>query len=183
MKKLLGSCLFLLLSCLVVPACQARVEDTRVYQVTHVIDGDTIILDNGAHVRLIGIDAPEMREDKKIKKDLKKRHLSKRAELAMGRKAYQYARHLLEGKKVRLEFDVQQYDEYHRLLAYVYLMDGSFVNAQMVKAGYAYAYPIKPDVRYAQEFRRLYNEARNHHRGLWHNGGTYEKGFQWFDPT
>ncbi|MBI3601618.1 MAG: thermonuclease family protein [Candidatus Omnitrophica bacterium] len=151
----------------VTSSCQSKPQEQKVYRVIRVIDGDTVKLDNGMHVRLIGIDAPEMRQNPKLERDLQERHLNRRTELAMGKRAYQFTRHLVEGKKVRLEFDVEKYDEYHRLLAYVYLTNGTFVNAEIVKAGYAYVYPIRPNVRYAQLFRQLYREALENHRGLW----------------
>ncbi len=159
---------------------QSKTLEHRIYRVARVIDGDTIKLDNAEHVGLIGIDAPEIKDGPKLERDLRERHLTKSVELAMGRKAAEFTRHLIEGKKVRLTFDVRRYDEYHRLLAYVYLLDGMFVNAEIVKAGYAYPYTIKPDVRYARLFQQLYKQAKENHRGLWQQQGNYKKRFEWF---
>jgi micrococcal nuclease len=46
---------------------------------------------------------------------------------------------MVEGKEVRLEFDWQRRDKYGRLLAYVYLPDGTFLNAELIKQGYGFA--------------------------------------------
>lgn len=71
-------------------------------------------------------------------------------------------------KKVRLEFDVQSKDKYGRRLAYVYLKDGTFVNAEIIKNGYAAPLTIPPNVKHAKEFRSLYDYARQNNKGLWH---------------
>ncbi len=83
-----------------------------------VIDGDTIELSNGVIVRYLGIDTPEVDEP-------------------LGKKATEANRKLVEGKKVRLEYDVQKQDKYGRTLAYVYLEDGTFVNCELVRLGCA----------------------------------------------
>ncbi len=73
----------------------------------------------------------------------------------------------MDGKTVRLEFDVQQVDRYNRLLAYVYLKDGTFVNAWLVENGYAVVMTIPPNVKYQELFLKLQREAREAKRGLW----------------
>jgi len=62
---------------------------------------------------------------------------------------------------------VEKHDRYDRLLAYVYLKDGTFVNAKIVEEGYASLMTIPPNVRYADLFLKLYQEAREKRRGLW----------------
>jgi micrococcal nuclease len=78
-----------------------------------------------------------------------------------------YLARLIDGRKVRLEYDVSRYDRYGRTLAYVYLDDGTFVNADLVKKGYATVMTIPPNVRYADEFVKLAEKARKQKRGLW----------------
>jgi len=87
--------------------------------------------------------------------------------LALGKRAHLFTKNLVEGKKVRLEFDVQKRDRYDRLLAYVYLEDGTFVNAEIVRQGYAQVMTIPPNVKYQELFLRLQKEARENGRGLW----------------
>jgi micrococcal nuclease len=158
----------------------AELKERAFYRVARVIDGDTIKLRSGELVRLIGIDTPELRNNAKFKRDLQERHLTKAAEAAMGRRSYQFTKRLVEGKKIHLKFDKTRYDDYHRVLAYVFLSNGLFVNAQLVKEGYAYPYNVKPDTQYSLLFRRLYNEAKDHRRGLWKKEASVKKGLRWF---
>ncbi|MFH1441379.1 MAG: thermonuclease family protein, partial [Candidatus Omnitrophota bacterium] len=133
--------------------------------VQRVVDGDTIVLESGERVRLIGIDTPEMHESSKLYKDSKKTKQDIEVIKAMGKCSYEFTKNLIEGKRVRLEFDVEKQDRYKRLLAYVYLKDGTFVNAEIVKQGYASLMTIPPNVKYADLFLELYQEARDNQRG------------------
>jgi micrococcal nuclease len=122
-------------------------------RVKKVIDGDTLLLTNGERVRLIGVDTPETK------------HPQKPLE-RFGREAYLFTKRMIEGKEVRLEFDWQKRDKYGRLLAYVYLKDGIFLNAEIIKQGYGFAYTRFP-LKYLAEFRKYEREARENQRGLW----------------
>ena len=127
--------------------------------VTKIVDGDTFWIDNGSEkgekIRLIGVDAPESRK-------------TGRKEIGyFGKEAKKYVASLLSGKKVKLEFDAGHYDLYHRTLAYVYLEDGTFLNAELVKQGYAMVMTIPPNVKFAELFVKLQQEARENNRGLW----------------
>ena len=173
-------CFFTVLLCVFLSsAAQAELKEHHFYRVSRVVDGDTIKLNTGETVRLIGIDTPEIRNDAKFQRDLKERHLSKAAELAMGKRACKFTKKLIEGKQVHLKFDKSKYDDYHRALAYVFLSSGTFVNAEIIKDGYAYPYPVKPDLQYAPLFRHLYQEAQNHHRGLWKEEKYSQKRIKW----
>jgi micrococcal nuclease len=126
------------------------------YLCTRVIDGDTIIVDidgKQERVRLIGVDTPETV------------HPSKPVEY-FGKEASEFTKSMVEGKKVRLEFDWQRRDKYGRLLAYTYLEDGTFLNAEIIKQGYGFAYTRFP-FKYLEEFRQYEREARENGRGLW----------------
>jgi micrococcal nuclease len=135
--------------------------------VKRVVDGDTLLLETGDRVRLIGIDTPEMHESNKLYRDAQRTGSDTATIQKMGRRAYEFTRNLAEGKRVSLEFDVEKRDRYKRLLAYVYLKDGRFLNAEIVKEGYASLMTIPPNVKYADLFLRLYQEARQSSRGLW----------------
>lgn len=139
---------------------------TNIY-VKRVVDGDTLQLESGERVRLIGIDTPEMHESEKLNRDSQRTGSDRRTIQKMGREAYAFTKNLVEGKQVSLEFDVEKYDRYNRLLAYVYLKDGTFVNAEIVKQGYASLMTYPPNVKYADLFLKLYREARENRRGLW----------------
>jgi len=135
--------------------------------VTRVVDGDTLVLENGERVRLIGIDTPEIHESNKLYRDSRKSGQDLRTIKEMGQLAFHFTKKLVEGKKVRLEFDVERTDRYKRLLAYAYLSDGVFVNAEIIKQGYASIMTYPPNVKYADLFAKLYKEARENSRGLW----------------
>jgi len=135
--------------------------------IKRVVDGDTILLETGERVRLIGIDTPEMHESDKLYRDAKRTKQDITTIQKLGRRAYAFTKNLAEGKRVSLEFDVEKHDRYGRLLAYVYLKDGTFVNAEIVKEGYASLMTYPPNVKYADLFLRLSQEARQNKRGLW----------------
>lgn len=135
--------------------------------VVRAVDGDTLKLENGERVRLIGIDTPEMHESQKLYRDSRKSGQDIRTIQALGRRSYEFTRALVEGKRVRLEFDVEKRDKYDRLLAYAYLKDNTFVNAEIVKQGYADLMTYPPNVKYVELFKQLYREARENNRGLW----------------
>jgi micrococcal nuclease len=136
--------------------------------VSHVYDGDTIKLANGEKVRFVGIDTPESSENKKLFRDAQRSHQDVQEILRMGRAASEYTKSLLNDRRVRLEFDIEKRDKYGRLLAYVYRADdGLFINEDIIKNGYAYPMTIPPNVRYADEFKKLFREAQKAKRGLW----------------
>ncbi|MBU0549370.1 MAG: thermonuclease family protein [Candidatus Omnitrophica bacterium] len=137
--------------------------------VTRVVDGDTLVLSGRQKVRLIGIDTPEMHESDKLFYDAQKSKTDIQSIMALGRESYQFTRSLVEGKRVRIEFDAERYDKYGRLLGYVYLKDNTFINAEIVKQGYASLLTIPPNVKYTDLFRALHQEARMNKRGLWKN--------------
>ena len=137
------------------------------FYVSKTIDGDTLRLSNGEHVRLIGIDTPESRYNNKLVRDSKRSHRDIDFIIEMGKEASIFTRKLVEGKKVRLEFDIEKHDKYGRLLAYVYLEDGTFVNSRIMEEGYAQVMTIAPNVKYAQTFLKLERQARQNGNGLW----------------
>ncbi|MDD5281800.1 MAG: thermonuclease family protein [Candidatus Omnitrophica bacterium] len=135
--------------------------------VKRVVDGDTLKLENGEYVRLLGIDTPEMHESAKLHRDARRSGQGIDIIKQLGRQSYGFTRQMAEGKRVRLEFDKERYDRYNRILAYVYLPDGRFLNAMIVEEGYASLMTYPPNVKYADLFSRLYREARENKRGLW----------------
>lgn len=146
--------------------------------VERVIDGDTIEISTGERVRLIGIDTPEVYESNKLRSDAERTGRDIKTIQALGKKASEYTKKWIYGKRVRLELDRENAhlghkDKYGRLLAYVYLLDGTFFNAQIIKDGYANAYTRFP-FKYMDEFRKLEREARENGRGLWAEGEEAE---------
>lgn len=129
------------------------------YKIKKFVDGDTFWIDDGSEkgvkIRLIGVNAPESR--KVFNKDKE----------FFGVEAKNYVYELLNGKRVRLEYDIDKFDQFGRTLAYVYLEDGTFLNALLVKEGYAQVATYPPNVKHTELFQKLQREARNNQRGLW----------------
>ena len=127
-------------------------------EVVRVVDGDTIRVrlgDRTERVRYIGVDTPES-----VKPGTPVQCYAKRAAAANAA--------LVAGQRVRLVGDVEHRDRYGRLLAYVYREpDGAFVNAQLVRDGYARTLMIAPNVAHARQFAQLARTARESGRGLW----------------
>ena len=180
MKNIIILCVLLSIPAAVYVGCHGQGQNQGVVQipfgrgynyedilVQRCVDGDTLKLENGERVRLIGMDTPEMHESEKLYRDSRKSGKDIETIKALGRRAAAVTKGLVEGKRVRLEFDVERKDKYGRLLAYVYLKDGTFVNAEIVKEGYASLLTYPPNVRYVEIFKKLYQEARDERRGLW----------------
>lgn len=130
-------------------------------RVIKVHDGDTIgVILNGRKekVRLIGIDAPEIKQK------------------PWGTRAKKHLEKLLtaSNRTVILEFDVERRDKYGRLLCYVYSTDKNMINLQMLKHGYAVLLTIPPNVRHVDEFRKAQHNAREQKLGIWSNSGLKE---------
>ncbi len=125
-------------------------DDTTV---SRVVDGDTIEVAGGERVRLIGVDTPEVYGGAEC----------------YGQQASAYTKQLLPvGTAVRLVYDVERLDRYRRTLAYVYrLPDGLFVNAALLRDGYAQVATYPPNVAHVDEFVVLQRQAREAGVGLW----------------
>ncbi len=131
--------------------------------VERAVDGDTLLLEGGERVRLIGVDTPESVDPR-------------RPVERYGKRAAEFTKGLVEGRRVRLESDrgTLARDRYGRTLAYVYLPDGRMLNLELLREGYAVAYTRFPFVRMA-EFRSAEREARARGKGLW-SGWSAEPG-------
>jgi micrococcal nuclease len=123
-------------------------------RIAKVVDGDTIELESGQRVRYLGVNTPETV------------HPTKAVE-CFGVEASNYNKQLLAGGVVRLEKDITDTDKYGRLLRYIYLPDGTFVNLQLVAGGYAYADTYPPDIAHSKEFVAAQRVARENRIGLW----------------
>lgn len=127
--------------------------------VTRVIDGDTFVIKvNGEEerIRLLGINTPEMDDERAIVK-------------CLAQKATEKAQELVEGKQVRLQSDNSQSnkDRYGRLLRYVFLEDNTNVNLELIKQGYAYEYTYDAPYLFQDEFKLAQNSAEHQKLGLW----------------
>lgn len=126
------------------------------YQVKWVVDGDTLVLSNGQKVRYIGINAPEVAHD------------GQKAE-PYGDEAKRFNASLVQGEKIRLEFDQERYDQYKRLLAYIFLKDNTFVNAELLSNGYAYLLYHRPNTKHSSLMLQSQRAAMSAKKGIWRN--------------
>lgn len=138
---------------------QVRLQTANLTQgeVVNIVDGDTIdvvIIGIKFRVRYIGVDTPETV------------HPS-HGEEPYGREASEFNRSMVSGRTVFLERDVSDTDRYGRLLRYVWLEDGTMVNALLVSEGYAQVATFPPDVAHVDEFLALERDAREKGKGLW----------------
>lgn len=138
--------------------------------VTRIIDGDTIVvLVDGVSekVRLIGVDTPETVDPRKSVECFGKEASAFTNSLLLvhGQAANQLIR-------VRLESDTSQgdRDKYGRLLRYVFLEDGTFVNQKILAEGYGFEYTYRTPYKYRDDFKNAERSARESQKGLWANG-------------
>lgn len=125
-------------------------------EVLRVVDGDTIEISLGDEVedvRYIGVDTPEsVTPGEPVE--------------CFGKRASAYNQRLVAGRDVRLVFDRERRDQYGRLLAYVYA-GPTFVNAELVRRGFAQTLTIAPNTARAPLLDRLEHQAGRAGRGLW----------------
>jgi micrococcal nuclease len=135
------------------PSDQPVVADAaavRTCVVARVVDGDTLTCDDGARVRLLSIDAPELSQH------------------PFGRAALRQLEELAAvGTVLRVEQDVQRRDRYGRILAYLWLEDGRMVNEELLLAGVAIVAVHPPNVRHVERLRAAVEKARARKAGLW----------------
>jgi len=133
-------------------------------KVIRVVDGDTLKIElkgKKESIRLIGIDTPESRANKKAYKDAYKSKQTIETIIGLGKRATAYVKTLVNaGDTVKIEYDVQKRDKYKRLLGYVYLSSGEMLNENIIRAGYASLMTYPPDVKYVERFQKAYKEAR-----------------------
>lgn len=135
------------------------IDPKKIYEVTDIIDGDTFKVMNGNRevtVRMLGINTPETVDPRKVPE-------------CYGKEASDETKELLKGGEVRLELNPnrEKYDIYGRILAYVYLPSGLFVNEYLVQNGYAREYTVGSPYEYQKQFQYDQNIAKRASKGLW----------------
>jgi micrococcal nuclease len=122
--------------------------------VRRAVDGDTLLLQDGRRIRLIGVDTPETkREGTPVQ--------------PWGPEAHEFTARRVEGRTVRLEFDRERHDKYDRILAYVYA-DDRLLNEELLRAGLGRAllkFPYSDTMK--RRFKKAEQEARTARRGIW----------------
>jgi len=113
---------------------------TRPLKVVKVMGGDILVLNSGEEVRLIGVDTSTQSET--------------------------FIREVVVGKEIKLKYDRQKVGRDGQMLAYVYLLDGTFLNAEVIKQGYA-RIDRKLPFKYSEEFEHYEKDAKEMKKGIW----------------
>lgn len=126
--------------------------------VDRVVDGDTLVITlagDDERLRLIGVDTPEtVKPDAPVE--------------CFGPEASQFTKDLLPpGTRVLVQRDVEARDDFDRLLGYVFLADGTFVNLELLRQGFATPLRIEPNTAYADVFATAARSAEQAGLGLW----------------
>ena len=150
---------------------QDELKQSQRYPVKKIYDGDTFeaeIDGKNEKIRMLGIDTPEKHQSSKLDKDSERTGRDKETIKKLGELAYKYVVKLIGNKRVVLlaEPNGDDRDRYGRLLRYVYLEDGTFVNLKIVEDGYANAYR-RFNLSKQNEFIEAERRARENKRGLW----------------
>ncbi len=143
----------------------AAVEKTAA-RVEKVSDGDTMYaLVNGRSekIRLIGIDTPEIGQ--RPWGERSRKHLEKMLDLSSW--------------NVIIECDVEDRDQYGRILAYAWTTKGKMINEEMLRSGYAVLYTFPPNVKYINELRAAQKEAREKKLGIWGKNGLKQRPYKY----
>ena len=135
-------------------SCQSGNLQEKV-TVNHVIDGDTIILSDDRHIRLIGIDTPEIGYD------------GHRSEMGADEARNYLDRLLKTNNKIFIIYDQQRKDHYQRTLAHLFLQDGTSIQSLLLKRGLATTLTIPPNLDMLDCYQASSLYARQHHIGLW----------------
>ena len=153
---------FIILTAATVPAAEYTGKITWIY------DGDTLEVKDIGRVRLLGIDTPESRNSYRDKFYKKRYGLKSKKLRKIARQATKFSIKHSKGLRVRLVTDKNsdKRDKHDRLLAYVYLPDGTMLNRQLLKNGLATVFRSF-DFSYKKEFLKLEKTARKKKRGMW----------------
>ena len=154
MLRVLALCVLLLLVQPSFAGSLSWITHDRWVTVERVIDGDTFKTTKGEKVRLLGINAPEVQHDSSPAQPF-------------GKQAKNALTALIADKQVRLSFDKEKKDKYGRTLAHVYLRDGRWVNAALVKQGLAHVYTFAPNITAAKKLLQIEQDAIAAKRKMW----------------
>jgi len=137
--------------------------------VEKVLSGDRVVLKNGEKIKLIGLKALPVPKIKKVERDENNRFVTEEIDpwATLEERAFSFVKALCENKFVRVEFDVSKKDEDFMTSAYLFLIENNtFVNAEIIRQGYAHLQIRPPNTKYADKLREAYGEARKEKRGL-----------------
>ena len=189
--------IFIIAACILFSPVSVRAAEMYTLEtIRRVISGDVFKLESGKKVRLIGVDAPEDEPNRKAKEDSKRTGQDLNAIIKTGKTTTQWVKSRLEGKKIFLKYDKKRKGDRREELVYAYLFDVStfyggivvrerfedvqfdwwevpergryvFINATIIKGGYATPVRNLPNVKYADFFEKVYREGKENSEGLW----------------
>jgi len=129
-------------------------------RVNYVYDGDTLQLEDGRKIRLLGIDTPEVFSKRKhIADDIKQQ--GEAAKVALQKQLS------LANNRISLAYGPQRFDRYRRTLAHVFLPNGKNLQAWLISQGYAIAFTTPPNDRMSNCYQQQEAQAIKSQRGIW----------------
>lgn len=123
-------------------------------KISYVIDGDTVILESGERVRLIGINAPEKESGNRVAEPF-----SLEARLALIE--------MVEGKEMEVILGEEKYDRYGRTLGYLQLKDGTDIQEKLISRGYGAVIAFPPNLGRIETYLQAESRARSAKKGIW----------------
>ena len=145
---------FALLMVVPIVSIEASVANADTVTVVRVIDGDTVVLSDNRHVRLLGINTPEISHHKRIGEP-------------GGVMAKNALKSLLKERTILLETDIEQVDHYGRTLAYLFTLGGVNINQKMVREGLATLNLYPPNLKYSKQLLLAQEMAEVEGLGIW----------------
>jgi micrococcal nuclease len=137
--------------------------------VLKVIASDIIVLESGQKIKLLGIDSYGPPPKPRVEYDSHSRPIEEKniePTISLEEQAIVFAQNLMEGKKVKLEYDIDSRDEKGYKTAYVYLPDGQMANSELLRQGFVRLKIRPPNVKHEDLLRKSYQEARKEQRGF-----------------
>ena len=141
-------------------SCDQKASGEWAY-IKKVVDGDTLRLMDGRKVRLLGVNAPELRKSGQVGK-------------VFARQSQYHLRKMLPvGSKVWMQLGIREVDRYSRTLAHVFSPQGEHVNAALLEKGLVYLYLHPPNLAYAACYKNKQKASMGDRAGVWGNSQTY----------
>ena len=134
----------------------AELSDGGTAIIADIIDADTLALRNGTVVRLTGIQAPKLPPDRPA---FQPWPFAERARATL--------EYLTLGKTVTLSYGGARRDRHGRTLAHLHLLDGTWVQGEMLRRGMARVYSFADNRAGVDEMLAIERTARNAKRGIW----------------
>ncbi|MBI3314588.1 MAG: thermonuclease family protein [Candidatus Omnitrophica bacterium] len=136
--------------------------------IVKVVNTDLVVLEDGHRLKLIGIESAGLPPKKYVQFDKNGLPIEEKEEatIPLEEQALTYAQEIMEGKKIRIEYDVESVDPQGHRFAYVHLPDGRMANTELLRQGFVYLKIRPPNIKHAAELRAAYQEAKREQRGF-----------------